>query len=266
MAAKFKYFRIWYQTVNTILVLLFFQYLNFRWILDVHFLATKFKHLWFEIKCSSNFEKRNISFLKFFSDFPNSWFRTVLKYTRLNSTTKENARGQVQKHIAYLSNCPIQGYTRLPSSNCTTLGALAEFLSIIYAYWRVPFYERRKILYLLEITAALLLEAPSDCQKQRQKLLMCHPPCIRSAQGCVIWWKIQSFHSKEVTKGVSSLTSKRIISFPIFYCINEFVCTLIVRVRKNLLQRNKFHPKCLMFEFSRQNFFFLYHFFSSLWI
>ena len=174
-------------------------------------------------------------------------------YTRLNSTTKENARGQVQKHIAYLSNCPIQGYTRLPSSNCTTLGALAEFLSIIYAYWRVPFYERRKILYLLEITAALLLEAPSDCQKQRQKLLMCHLPCIRPAQGCVIWWKIQSFHSKEVTKGVSSLTSKRIISFPIFYCINEFVCTLIVRVRKNLLQRNKFHPKCLMFEFSCQN-------------
>ena len=58
----------------------------------------------------------------------------------------------MQKHIAYLSNCPIQGYTRLPSSNCTTLGALAEFLSIIYAYWRVPFYERRKILYLLEIT------------------------------------------------------------------------------------------------------------------
>ena len=35
--------------------------------------------------------------------------RTELKETsnRLIPTTKENARGQVQKHIAYLSNCPI---------------------------------------------------------------------------------------------------------------------------------------------------------------
>ena len=222
MAAKFKYFRIWYQTINNIFVLLFFQYLNFRWILDVHFLAAKFKYLWFEIKCSSNFEKRNISFLQFFSDFPNSWFRTVLKYTRLNSTTKENARGQVQKHIAYLSNCPIQGYTRLPSSNCTTLGALAEFLSIIYAYWRVPFYERRKILYLLEITAALLLEAPSDCQKQRQKLLMCHLPCIRPAR-LRYMMKDSIFSFKRIYKGRFKSYFRKNHFFP-YFLLYKRVC------------------------------------------
>ena len=103
--------------------------------------------------------------------FKSQLFRYRRK-NRLNPTTKENARGQVQKHIAYLSNCPIQGYVleRLPSSNSTTLGALAEFLSIIYAYWRVPVYERRQPKNIIPVRNYLALEAPSDCQKQSEKL------------------------------------------------------------------------------------------------
>ena len=114
---------------------------------------------------------------------------------RLNPTTKENARGQVQKHIAYLSNCPIQGYVleRLPSSNSTTLGALAEFLSIIYAYWRVPVYERRQPKNIIPVRNYLALEAPSDCQKQSEKLCWDVSPSLHTStlgQKFNFWTKI----------------------------------------------------------------------------
>ena len=114
---------------------------------------------------------------------------------RLITTTKENARGQVQKHIAYLSNCPIQGYVleRLPSSNSTTLGALAEFLSIIYAYWRVPVYERRQPKNIIPVRNYLALEAPSDCQKQSEKLCWDVSPSLHRStlgQKFNFWTKI----------------------------------------------------------------------------
>ena len=153
---------------------------------------------------------------------------------RLITTTKENARGQVQKHIAYLSNCPIQGYVleRLPSSNSTTLGALAEFLSIIYAYWRVPVYERRQPKNIIPVRNYLALEAPSDCQKQSEKLGRC-VTFLAYKKGCVIWWKISIFSFKRVLRRgrFKSYFKKNLFLYAFSIVKSELVCANKMRIR-----------------------------------